>query len=219
MKYQDIRQSLSYASYMESLGWKKEKWQIRNYKLQIYIKRLPILGSFIKIQRSPIPIDKSYLKPLAKKYHAFAVEITYSPTKTLRLNLIPSLEKIKSQMKKDCRYEIRKAEQNNLNVLISQYLPAEASAQAGPNILISHFISLWHQNALRRGFWIPFKKEMLALWQAFDKKAYLVSACHLSPVTCHSLLAGALILIHDHIAYYFHAASTPEGRKLSAPIS
>lgn len=35
--------------------------------------------------------------------------------------------------------------------------------------------------------------------------------------TDNIVLAGALILIHDKISYYFHAASTPEGQKLSAP--
>lgn len=199
----DLRQSPQYARYLKSLNWDSDKIG----QNLVFIRRLPLLGSFLRIPRpvSPIPLTK--IDQLAKKYGAFAVKIDYSPAKTLQLDLTLSLKQIENQMKKDGRYGIRKAEKNHLKILISQY----------PSLLISDFISLWHKNALRRGFWIPFGREIKNLYEAFEKEAYLLFACPMSHVTCRHQLSGALIILHDQTAYYFHAASSPEGRRLSAP--
>ena len=43
----DIRQTEKYNSYMTSLGWVVERVNNVNY----FIKKLPFIGSFIKIQR------------------------------------------------------------------------------------------------------------------------------------------------------------------------
>lgn len=192
----DLRQSSQYTRYLKSLNWDHDKIG----QNLVFIRRLPLLGSFLRIPRpiSLVPFTK--IDQLAKKYSAFAAKIDYSPAKTLQIDLTPSLQQIKNQMKKDGRYGIRKAEKNNLKIQIHPY----------PSPLISNFISLWHKNALRRGFWIPFGKEIKNLYEAFGKEAYLLFANH-------KPLAGALIILHDQTAYYFHAASTKEGRRLSAP--
>lgn len=224
----DLRQSPGYGHYMEKLGWKVEKID----DCQVFIKKLPLLPfSIIKIQR-PVKIPFKEIDKLAKKYRALFVKLepqqrnnetmkqlnyhgyklSKSPllyTKTLQLDLTKSKEQIFSQFKKDTRYEIRKAERNNLHILISYY----------PNILISDFIKLWHQNAWSRGFWIPIKKEIKSLYEAFGKNAYLLTATvrHYDNIYYYSeILAGALILIQDGAVYYFYAASSPEGRRLSA---
>jgi lipid II:glycine glycyltransferase (peptidoglycan interpeptide bridge formation enzyme) len=127
-------------------------------------------------------------------------------------------------MKKDTRYEIRKAQKNKIIVRRSYD--------------IDSFIKMWHDNALHRGFWIPFKKEIKALYEAFGKNSYLLLAYQI-PLRLRSgqadpeftfdfaqgkqipnsksPISGALILVSHKIAYYFHAASTSEGRQLSAP--
>ena len=196
---QDLRQSKEFAHYMEKINWRvgKEK------NFQFYVRCLPVLGNFIKIPRPPKSINSRTINALAKKHHAFAVKVDYSPTKTLILDLKPKLEEILAQTKKDCRYEIKKAQKNQ--VVIKKLEDIET------------FIKIWHRNALRRGFWIPFGKEIRNIYEAFGKNSYLLLA-HQSPITNHqSPISGALILIHDKVAYYFHAASTLEGRKLSAP--
>jgi len=224
----DLRQSPPYAAYLKKIGWQVEKLQIANGRLQIFIKNLPFIGSIIKIQRpEKIPFEK--IDNIAKKYRALFVKLEPKqcnnrvieqlshhgykpsspvlPTKTLQLDLTSSQEQIFSKFKKDARYEIKKAERNNLRLLISQY----------PNILISNFVSLWQKNAWSRGFWLPIKKEIESLYQAFDKNAYLLTASYYNNIYYHSkLLAGALIVIYDNVAYYFYAASSPEGKKLSA---
>ncbi|MFZ5365763.1 MAG: lipid II:glycine glycyltransferase FemX [Patescibacteria group bacterium] len=195
----DLRQSPEYARFMEKIGWKVEECRIENVKCKIFIKRLPLLGSFIKICR-PGQSPLKQIDQIAKKYRAFAVQINYSPTKTLQLDLTQSEEKIFAQFKKDARYEIRKAEENKILVKKSDD--------------IESFIKIWHKNALRRGFWIPFAREIRSIYKAFGKNAYLILS-YLSNLS-HPV-SGALVLISGPTAYYFSAASTPEGRKLSAP--
>ena len=204
---QDLRQFPEFAHFMEKINWKVGKKK----DFQFYIRHLPILGNFIKIQRPPSKISAKKLESLAKKYHAFAVQVNYSPTKTLQLDLTLPLDQIQKQMKKDARYEIKKAEKNKQSLLLRNKIIVKQSKD------IELFIKIWHRNALRRGFWIPFGKEIRSIYEAFGKNAYLLLASRLSPVACHPVVAGALILFSDKTAYYFHAASTPEGRKLSAP--
>lgn len=196
----DLRQSPQFARYMEKINWRvgKEK------NFQFYVRCLPVLGNFIKIPRPPKSIDSRTINALAKKHHAFAVKVDYSPTKTLILDLKPKLEAILAQTKKDCRYEIKKAQKNQ--VVIKELEDIET------------FIKIWHHNALRRGFWIPFGKEIRSIYEAFTKKAYLLLAFYSDDLNHDNKpVAGTLVLICDKTASYFHAASTLEGRKLSAP--
>ncbi len=233
----NVRQAPEFGVYMEKIGWQvgKEK------DFQYFVRHLPILGNFIKIQK-PFTLsvypersrgkvegpNSQVLDKLAKKHSAFAVLVDYSPSKTLQLDISPSEEKVLEQMKKDCRYEIRKAQKNKIKILVSQYLSSEASAKEDPNILISDFIKIWVDNAHRRGFWVPFKKEIRAIYESFGSNAYLflayrsssnfpLPASNISLPTSHFPISGALILISGSTASYMHAASTPEGRKLSSP--
>lgn len=202
----DLRQSPNYGHFMEKIGWLVG----RKDGFQFYIRHFPILGNFIKIPRPQNQISPKTLDNLAKKYRAFAVRVDWSPTKTITLDLTKSLEQIQNQMKKDARYELRKAEKNKILIKDSRD--------------IETFIKMWHKNAWHRGFWIPIKREIQAIWEAFGKDAFIIEAVRGGTKFCQERkgvffvpLAGALILIHDRTAHYFHAASTPEGRKLSAP--
>ncbi|MFH0863575.1 MAG: peptidoglycan bridge formation glycyltransferase FemA/FemB family protein [Candidatus Gottesmanbacteria bacterium] len=261
----DLRQSENYAQYMEKLGWKVEKLRIANSELQIFIKKIPLLPfSIIKIQR-PEKIDFDQLDRIAKKYHGLFIKIEPTsdtdpqllitngyklghspllPTKTLQLDLTPSLDQILNQIAKETRYEIRKAEENQLKIIVysegrqatifdnpATYadncsFDAKQCTRANDNKFgkpmrgennIDNFISLWQKNAWSRGFWIPIKQEIKSIYEAFGKNAYLVLANSELRIKNYELLAGAMIIIHDKVAYYFHAASSPEGRNLSAP--
>lgn len=213
----DIRQSQEYAQYLEKLGWKTDECRIQNTEFRIYVRKIPILGNFVKIHHPPIELTNNNLKEIAKKYQAFSVQVTFSPAKTLVLDLKPSLDKIFNNFSKDTRYEIRKAE--GAKIIVQQSND------------ISSFTKMWTETALRRHFWLPFEKEIKSLYEAFGDKACLHMAftspsalrSSLSPIPKSSILnlksplAGALILIHGKTAHYFHAASTIEGRKLQAP--
>ncbi len=194
----DLRQSENYSLYLKKIGW-----QVAEFGAQkIFIRKIPLLGNFLKILRPDKP-PLSKIDQIAKQYHAWAVQINYSPTKTLRLDLKPPLEEILQQMTKEARYEIRKAEKNRVTIRTSDD--------------IELFADLWQKNALRRGFFIPFKKEIRSVYEAFGDDAYLLLGYLGTLGHLDRPLAGALILISGQIASYFHAASTPGGRKMSAP--
>lgn len=213
----DVRQSNEYAKYLEKLGWQTDECRIQNSEFRIFVRKIPLLGNFVKIHHPSIELTNNDLKEIAKKYKAFSLQVTFSPSKTLVLDLKPSLKKIMNGFSKDTRYEIRKAQENKIEVKLSDN--------------ISSFAKMWTETALRRHFWIPFEKEIKSLYESFGPKAFLLmaftspSALRPSPSPIHkssilnhkSLLSGALILINDKVAHYFHAASTLEGRKLQGP--
>ena len=103
----DVRQSPEYAKYIEFIGWQVEKINKGN----VFIKKIPLFGSLIKIQRIDSPISFAEIEKLAKKHRAFQVIIEPSfapqtphdyrplkspfiPTKTLILDLRQTEEKI-----------------------------------------------------------------------------------------------------------------------------
>ena len=113
----DIRQTPQYAEYLKNIGWIVERQNNTNF----FIKKIPLFGSVIKIQRSEkisTPITKKY----SQKYRAFQIiyepknipdakyllscgyrlsKSPYLPTKTIQIDLSQSKEKIIGQMKKD----------------------------------------------------------------------------------------------------------------------
>lgn len=224
MNFTDLRQSPEYGEYMEKIGWKVEK--INN--CQVFIRKLSLLGSIIKIQRPQrIPFKK--IDQLAKKHRAFAIYLEpsiinhksyiinhkYRPsrsaflsTKTIHLDLTYSEEKILSQMKKDARYAIRKAQKNKLSAI-------GGSAPGGQLIKLSlkDFYKFWRRNKGRH--WIPPFSWILALKNSFNKDFFqLVSY---NDTYYHLPLAGTILLRHDKVMYYYYAFSSKEGKKLFAP--
>jgi len=132
----DLRQSQEYAKYLKSIGWLVEKIN-EDY---IYIRKIPLTPfSIIKIQRPrKIPFQK--IEKIVKKYRAFAIYLEpnfefritnhelkkrgyglskspFLPTKTTQLDLIQLEEKILAGMKKDARYELRKAEKEAVQLI------------------------------------------------------------------------------------------------------
>ncbi len=121
----DIRQTKAYGSFLRHIGWKIETVNGN----QIFIKKVPLLGSAIKLQRThTLPLKEVNL--LAKKYRAFEIIVEpisteslqeliddgfrisnspFLPTKTIQLDITPPLAKIQSAMKKDARYSIKKS--------------------------------------------------------------------------------------------------------------
>ncbi len=207
----DIRQSLNYAGFMRSLGWKVEKAGQAN----VFIRHLPIISrlSVIKVQR-PESINFGELDRIAKKHHALFVKLEPNvatnyellttdyrkdnwpllPTKTLVINTSMKFE----SLPKDTRYEVRAAEKNGVVVQTSED--------------IEIFYKLL-QETMKIGRWsVPILKEVTNLYQSFqpDSSQLLIAYQNSTPV------AGCL-LIHDKTtAHYMYAASALLGRKLSA---
>jgi len=237
----DIRQSPQYAKYIESIGWQVKKLG----KWNVIIKKFPLIGSLIKIQRIDPPIPFEEIENLAKKYRAFQIIIEPSfvpqnlytpqipkgykplkspfiPTKTLILDLKRTEKEIFASFSKNKRRDVRIAKRNKL--IIKEGTPQQ-------------FYELKKKFLLRKKI-LPFgmKKEIFPLCETFGKNANILlvyspntPARHASqacegvagrpntPKNPNSPLAGILLLFHNKTAYYWQAASTEKGKKLLAP--
>ena len=129
----DIRQSSQYAKYLSQIGWVIERDGGTNY----FIRKIPLLGCVIKIQR-PEEIKLNKVRQLSKKYRTFQAIIEpkteldakyltssgykllktpYLPTKTSYLDITKGKYEIVKQFKKDCKSAITK----NANLKIKDH--------------------------------------------------------------------------------------------------
>ncbi len=203
----DLRQSPQYARYLQSQGW-----LIKNTNsIYALIRKIPLTPfSIIKIQR-PKKIPFAVINQLAKKYRALTVYLepstvkqaasavrhgfrlkksAFLPTKTIEIDLTQSEEKILKQMKKDCRYAIRKT------------CPPIHEA-----VDITTLHHAWKKTTgLKR--WAPSLKSLKNLKKAFDSNALFLATHSING----QLLAGTVILIAGKRAYYYYAFTTKAGR-------
>ncbi len=232
--FEDLRQSDEWATYLTCIGWQVRniKYQISNIK--VFVRELPIVGSVVKIQRPTVVPTVEEIDQIAKKYRALFVKLEPSlqpfnhlttrppryakrcgqvqpfvpdtwplvPTRTIHLDLAPNEEEIFAKFSKDARYSVRRAERNGVD---ARSLKLDAGC-------LTIFYNLLKETGKRKNFWVAPFKDLQAKAEAFENKSALILAYHNS-----KLVAGALILFHDRVAYYHHAASNLEGRKLLAP--
>jgi len=211
----DLRQTEQYAKFMESIGWIVERKNGVNY----FIKKFPLFGSFIKIQR-PDKIDLSFIRDLVHRYRAFQTVIEpknqnqvssiknqgfrqsktpFVPAKTIHVNLTKSEKLLLSGMHYKTRYNIKKPNHQSLTITHSKD--------------IISFADFWQECAkTQRGMFLSQKNEIVNLYKAFEKKADIIIVIH-----SNELVAGILLLHTDRISYYMYAASSSEGKKLFAP--
>jgi hypothetical protein len=194
----DIRQSKNYADYLSSLGWIVERIDNTNY----FIKKFPLIGSIIKIQR-PEKIDNKKINSLVKKYRAFQIILEpksknqrlknfklshspYLPTKTLHLDLTKTEKQLFKNLKKDCQGYIKrgKAELN----------------ETSPN----KFRAAW-KKAVGLKRYVPSEKQLNLLKKAFKKNSLFL--------TTKDYSSGAISLLSDKTAYYWQAFTDKKGRK------
>jgi len=181
----DIRQTKRYVDYMQNVGWIVERKDRVNY----FIKKIPVIGSFIKIQR-PQKLDFNQINRIAKKHRAFQIVIEpfdfaqgkplikrgfkltkspYLPSKTIEIDLTKTENQLLGEMHHKTRYNIKIAKRNKLQVTSSSDM-----------------------------------NSFVELWLAAQPSRRLLKPGILMPET-------------GSVAYYMYAAATPEGKKLFAP--
>ncbi len=202
----DLRQSAPYAKYIQSIGWQV----VSVDSTQIFIRPLGILGAIAKIQRANLPLPWSKIHPVLKKYRVWMTKLEpLNPrplpkrfhhdkwpllaTKTQRIDLTLPLSTIKNRFQKDARYSIRKSLATSHKTKLNNF---------------DGFYDLWRKaNGVKR-LWTPPQKHFDSLIKYFDTNCFCIATDN---------LAGAVVLIHDHIAYYYYAAALPEAKRKSLP--
>ncbi len=211
----DLRQTSNYSKYMSSLEWKIEKIN----GVYAYIRKIPILGNIIKIQR-PEKISYQMIKQLIDQFKPFQIiiEPKYSsqislltshnfrlsksyfvPSKTIQIDLAKSEKQLLSEMHQKTRYNVKKNTNYKLQITNSKD--------------IVYFADFWQECALKqRGMFLSQKKEIVDIYNAFGKDAHIVSV-----KKDNEILSGILLICTKNIAYYMYAASSLEGKSLFAP--
>lgn len=216
----DIRQSSQYADYLSSLGWTVERIDEVNY----FIRKLPLIGSILKIQR-PKEINFGTIDKLCRKYHVFQIIIEpdltptasaipgfnhnlllhngfklskspYLPSETLQIDLTQTKDKIYANFTKDCKYSIRMGE----NVKVKQYSTPDE---------ITKWREAW-RNSVKFTRYVPPLQQLLNLRKSFPSDCSLFLASH---NISGNVIGGALFTrsLHD-FGYYWYGFTNSEGR-------
>jgi len=228
--FEDLRQSDGWAEYLSQLGWLNSKLETLNSKLNIYVRKLPLIGSVVKIQRPTVVPAVGEIDRIARSHRALFVKLepsfargdhkgrsytkalhgfgpdtwTLLPTRTIHIDLTPSEEEILASFSKDARYSVRKAGRDEVSTqLFSSLAPGDRR--------LEEFHRLLFEIGRRKRFYVAPFKHLRAKVKAFKNKSSLIFAYY-----DEEPVAGALILFHDSVAYYHHAASSSQGRELLA---
>jgi len=252
---QNLRQSPKYACYMKKKKWnvvrvpltaplfppkKKEKTTTspsprglacrkHKYKVNAFIKKLPLIGSVIKIQHPPAIPPEEVLDKLAKKHRALFIKIEPSfkienlklensrfqrdtwpllPTKTLRLDLKQSKKTLWNNLDSDAKYSIRRAKKR-LKVKCEKLNKTDE---------LKNFHQILKEAGKRQEFPTPSWQDLKNLAECFGEKGRLIttkisSRDAINRVSTNKVTAGCLLLLtHNQTAHYYHAATTKEGR-------
>jgi hypothetical protein len=212
----DIRQSTQYANYLKGNGWIVERIDEINY----FIRKLPIIGCVLKIQR-PKRIDFKTIDNLCRKYRIFQIIIEpkdskdteilaskcfklskspFLPSKTLQIDLTQSEKVIFSHFKKDARRIVRKG-----------------SGQTIKSYLAPSDIKKWHtawKNSVNLSRYVPGLQQLLNLRKSFPNNNSLFLASH---NISSRIIGGALFTISSHenkndTCYYWYGFTNSEGR-------
>ena len=205
----DLRQSEEYAKHLEGMGWIVKRVEGVNY----FIKKFPLIGSFMKIQR-PANIRPETIEKLENNYRVWRTVIEpettlqaktlknrgyklskspYLPTKTLELDLTLSRRKLFDNLKKDCKYALRKTEK----------LPL--FTQPKPEV----FHASYKKSVFPRRY-VPSLKNLTSLKANFTNSLFIASHNGLSDNKLYH--SGAIFLVSDTNAYYWQAFTSTEGR-------
>lgn len=220
----DIRQSSLWGKYLEELGWHSHQLTSTSFA---YSKKIPLIGTIVKIPRISFPIPLKQIESLVKEIDPFFTKLepsiqtneknlekilalikrsgftkdnwSLSPTRTIQIDLTKSEDELLKTMEKDTRYSVRLALRRGVVVKQTDNL--------------EEFKTLYYATAKRKGFW-PAKKELETVWKIFSKNK---SASIISAYNDGEVLASTLLLYHEKRGLYYHAASAESHRELMAP--
>lgn len=218
----DIRQSINYGEYLKSQGWTVERIDGINY----FIKKIPIIGSVLKVQR-PTKINFEIIQKLEKKYRviqtivepdlgtdtSLLLESDYKPSKspflpskTIHLDLTKPVDNIFRNFSKDTRYSIRKGE----GLKVKEY-------KSPSDIKVFH--EAWKES-VNFNRYVPSLKSLENLKKSFpnNHSTFLASHNKLGDIIGGALFTTSSHSISNYITfggattYYWHGFTNSEGR-------
>jgi lipid II:glycine glycyltransferase (peptidoglycan interpeptide bridge formation enzyme) len=218
-----LQQSNMYQSYIASLGWTI----LSEGKSVLFLKHIPFVGTLAKLQRpDTLPeinsliaiLKEKKIKTLAiepsprvnqKEFSSFCASIRpyvklnsspFLPTKTILIDLKPSVDAIFNRFSEAKRRAVRKAEKNGVLIRESQN--------------ISDLIHVKNKSAGFLGCITTHGTR--ELWNVFSPTNATTLLAFKSEKSSDPV-AGVLLVFYNNISYYWIAGSTREGKKLFAP--
>jgi len=214
--FPDLRQTKEYADYLKKEGWMVERINNTNY----FLKKIPIVGYFIKVQR-PEKIDFKVIDKLIRKYGVFQTIVepkntvhsslltvhgyklsksTYLPSKTLCIDLTKTIKEINKDFKRNIRVGVKRGEAFKFK---SYSTPSE----------LKTFHDAW-KNSVKFDRYVPSLESLLNLRKSFNGKKSLFLASH---NISGRIIGGVIFTISSHgvsnyITYYNYGFISDEGR-------
>ncbi len=212
----DLRQTQEYANFLKKEGWIVERIEGTNY----FIRKLPLVGHVLKIQR-PEVIDFDTINKLCRKHGVFQIILepfdssqqtelanhgfrldrsTYLPSKTLQIDLTKSSKDIYKDLERNIRTGIKRGE----GLKTKEYsIPSE----------IKTFREEW-KKIIKNKRYVPSLETLLNLRKSFPDKKSLFLASH---NIYGRIIGGVIFTISSHdrsncITYYMYGFTSKEGR-------
>ena len=222
----DLRQSTGWAKFLSSQGWEVADIDTNGKKAKAYVRKIPFLGSVVKIQRPLTVPSAKNINQFAKKHRALFVKLEPPltqdstalnkngfepdpspnlPTKTIWLDLTEGHEDLWRRLSKDPRQSIRKTV-GKLEIKDFKFGEKEFNKQ------LAHFYGLLAESGKRGGFWPTPLKELNQKSRAFGEDALLFLV-----FSSNQPLAGGLLFMAGETAFFHSIGSSREGQKKYAP--
>ena len=191
----------------------------------ILIRKIPLLGSVVKIKRCPADVSFDEIEKLATKYSTAVIKIevdikthdpeyqklekefklngyhdsnvAFCPTKTSYINLAPTEEEIFASFQRDAQVHIRKNEINGLKIREAQFL--------------EEIYPLLEFSGKSRHFIVQKHADWLDQWGIFSKQAKVILA-----YLGDDLLGGNMFLVSGTTAFGIFLPLSEVGRKRHA---
>ena len=187
--------------YLEIPGGPLIDWSDKNLVKQVFddLKSLAKAEKCVFIRFRAQLLDTPENRQLVKQFGARRAPMHLHAENTVILDLKKSEEELLAEMRRQTRYEIRRAEKLGVKVTIDN---SDENWQA--------FAKLQSDTAARQGF-IPIGDKFLAA----EKESFADRMCLYNAKSAEDqLLAMAIIVHYGDEADYFEAASTPENRNI-----
>jgi lipid II:glycine glycyltransferase (peptidoglycan interpeptide bridge formation enzyme) len=229
----DIRQTKNYANYLSSLGWVVERIEKTNY----FIRKFPLIGSILKIQR-PEKINFDTIDKLCRKHRIFQVILepnlgpntvseknhstrgrTFVNVHELMLSHGFRLSKSPYLPSKTLQIDLT---QSQATILKNIKKDARYAIKRGSGLLIKTYstpdeIKKWREawkNSVKYNRYVPSVGQLLNLRKSFGSHGSLFLASH---NMSGRIIGGVLFTISSHeisnyISYYWYGFTNKEGR-------